>query len=283
MSAAGPLQGTRPPVKVAVHVESIGHGPPVVLLHGWAMHSGVWGPLFAALSRHHRVHAADLPGHGHSPPLFAHATSSDGTARDTLDTMVAAVAAAFARETGPLIVVGWSMGGLVAMRWALTQPDRVGRLVLLCTTPRFVIGDDWPHAMSRETLDRFGDELQVAWKLTVQRFLALQVHGSEHGRAALSALRELLWARGEPSRPALAAALRMLADADLREEAARIRQPALVISGGRDTLALPAAGRWLAAAIPGARFAEIPGAAHAPFLSHPEALRALLEEFGVGG
>ena len=266
----------------AVHVESVGHGPPVVVLHGWAMHSGVWGPLLAALSRHHRVHAVDLPGHGNSPPLSAE-PAPDGTSPDTLDRMVAAVAAAFAGEAQPLIVVGWSMGGLIAMRWALTQPDRVGRLVLLCTTPRFVTGDGWRHAMSRDTLDRFGDELQVAWKLTVQRFLALQVHGSEHGRRALAALRESLVARGEPSRPSLAVALRMLADADMREEAARIRQPALVVSGSRDTLAWPAAGRWLAAAIPGARFAEIAGAAHAPFLSHPDALRVPLVEFGVGG
>jgi pimeloyl-[acyl-carrier protein] methyl ester esterase len=266
-----------------VHVESVGHGPPLVLLHGWAMHSGVWGPLVAQLARRHRVHAVDLPGHGHSAPLAPSGVAHGAAGPGTLDAMVAAVAAALAGEVQPFTVLGWSMGGLVAVRWALAQPERIGRLVLMCTTPRFVAGDDWPHAMSRETLTRFGDELHVAWKLTVQRFLALQVHGSEHGRAALAALRDSLWARGEPSRPALAMALAMLADADLRAEVARIRQPALVISGSRDTLAWPAAGRWLAAAIPGARFVEVAGAAHAPFLSHSDVLRAPLMEFCVDG
>jgi len=244
-----------------------------VLLHGWAMHSGIWGPLVAHLARHHRVHAVDLPGHGRSAPIVP----------CTLDAMVAAVEAAFVHEAQPVTVLGWSLGGLVAMRWALVDPARVKRVALVCTTPRFVAGTDWPHAMAKETLARFGDELHVAWKLTVQRFLALQVHNSEHGRAALATLREQLWARGEPSRPALADTLEVLATADLRDDAPRIAQPALVIAGGRDTLCPPAAGRWLAAAIPGARYAEIVGAAHAPFLSHPAEFTAALENFVAAG
>ena len=86
-------------------------------------------------------------------------------------------------------------------------PTRVATLALVCTSPRFVAADDWPHAMSRETLARFGDELHVAWKLTIQRFLALQMHGSEHGRATLAALRSEVFARGEPAPKALVGAL----------------------------------------------------------------------------
>lgn len=248
-------------------VESTGHGPPLVLLHGWAMHSGIWGPMVAHLARSHRVHAVDLPGHGHSAPI----------APCTLDAIVAAVDAALGGEPRPLDVLGWSFGGLVAMRWAQSRPARVKRLVLACTTPKFVAGADWPHAMPVEAIARFGDELHVAWKLTVQRFLALQVHNSEHGRATLAAMREQLWARGEPARPALSAALDVLVAADLRPEAPRIAQSTLVIAGGRDTLTPPDAGRWLAAAIPGARFLEIVGSAHAPFLSHHDEFLAALE------
>lgn len=233
------------------------------------MHSGIWGPIIAQLACHHRVHAVDLPGHGFSAPVTP----------CTLDAMVAAVDSAFDGEAQPLAVLGWSMGGLVAMRWANSRPARVNRLALVCTTPRFVAGAEWPHAMSMETLTRFGDELHVAWKLTVQRFLALQVHNSEHGRATLAALREQLWARGEPSRTVLSATLDLLTTADLRDDAPRIAQPTLVVAGGRDTLCWPAAGRWLAAAIPGARFEEVAGAAHAPFLSHRDELFALLEGF----
>src|SRR6185295_19097447 len=103
-----------------LHVETIGDGPPVVLLHGWAMHSGFWGPLVSRLARHHRVHAVDLPGHGESPAL----------PRFTLDGVVDALDATFEADA-PLTLVGWSLGGLVAMRWALARPGRIGRLVLV--------------------------------------------------------------------------------------------------------------------------------------------------------
>ena len=52
----------------ALHIEARGDGPPLVLLHGWAMHSGVWGALVPRLAQRHRVHAVDLPGHGYSAP-----------------------------------------------------------------------------------------------------------------------------------------------------------------------------------------------------------------------
>ena len=280
MSAAGPSQGANcspswgsaaatSNLAASVSVQSTGHGPPLVLLHGWAMHSGMWGPVREQLARSHRVHAVDLPGHGHSAPV----------APCTLDSIVAAIDAALAGEARPFAVLGWSLGGLVAMRWALTRPERVHRLALVCTTPRFVADPDWPHAMAGEAIARFGDELHVAWKLTVQRFLALQVHNSEHGRATLAAMRDALWARGEPSRSALAEMLEVLVTADLRAAAPSIEQPTLVVAGGRDTLTPPAAGRWLANAIPGAQFQEIAGSAHAPFLSHRDEFLAALEHF----
>jgi pimeloyl-[acyl-carrier protein] methyl ester esterase len=254
-------------------VESSGHGPPLVLLHGWAMHSGIWGPIVAHLARSHRVHAVDLPGHGHSAPI----------APCTLDAIVAAVDAALDGEARPLDVLGWSFGGLIAMHWAESRPARVKRLALVCTTPKFVAGADWSHAMPAEAIARFGDELHVAWKLTVQRFLALQVHNSEHGRATFAAMREHLWVRGEPARPALSAALDVLVTADLRADAPRIAQPTLVIAGRRRQRVPPDAGRWLAAAIPGAQFAEIAGSAHAPFLSHQGEFLAAVETFlGAG-
>ncbi len=107
---------------------------------------------------------------------------------------------------------------------------------------------DWPHAMSEATLQRFGDELTVAWKLTVQRFLALQVHGSEHGRAALALLRHDLFARGEPSPQMLAEALAVLADdRPARRRRRASRSPRWSSAGERDMLTPPGAGRWLAA------------------------------------
>jgi pimeloyl-[acyl-carrier protein] methyl ester esterase len=250
-------------------VESVGAGPPLVLLHGWAMHSGIWGAVIPRLARRFRVHAVDLPGHGKSPLA----------APFTLDGTVSAVASALADESATLTVVGWSLGGLVAVRWAQGQPERISRLALVATSPRFVAGIGWPHGMAEETLARFGDELGVAWKHTIKRFLTLQMQGSEHGRAMLAQLRHELFARGEPSHAALRGALETLVATDLRAGVGSVRQPSLVVSGGRDTLAVPAAGRWLAEHLPVARFALIPGAAHVPFLSHRDAFDAAMDPF----
>ncbi len=151
-------------MKPVVHVESLGAGPPLVLLHGWAMHSGLWGSVPQQLAQRFRVHAVDLPGHGASEPPAA----------CTLDALVASVSGAVEATREPLTVVGWSLGGSLALHWARTEPARVGRLALVATTPCFVARDGWPHAMSGETLARFGDELSAAYRLTLQRFLSLQ-------------------------------------------------------------------------------------------------------------
>jgi len=244
-----------------VHVESAGHGPPLVLLHGFAMHGGLFAPIVPALARMHRVHVVDLPGHGHSPPRKPFAPGA----------LALAVDAATARFDGPLDVLGWSLGGQVALAWALARPQRVRRLILVATTPSFVERDGWPHAMSATTLARFGDELRVAYRLTLQRFLALQVHGSDEGRATLAQLRARLFERGEPSAAVLADALRLLQETDLRGVLSRIVTPALIVGGERDALVPIEATRALAAALPHATHVTIEGAAHAPFLSHRQA------------
>ncbi|MFI4953865.1 MAG: pimeloyl-ACP methyl ester esterase BioH [Burkholderiales bacterium] len=257
---------------MSLHVESAGGGPPLVLLHGWAMHSGLWAPVLPKLAARFRVHLVDLPGHGHSAAIEPY----------TLSGMAAAVAAQCATLPEPPTVLGWSLGGAVALQWALDRPDAIARLVLVSTTPCFVVRDDWPHAMRAETLQRFGDELAVSYRATLQRFVSLQVQGSAHARAVLAQLRAQLFARGAPSRQTLQAALDLLAATDLRERVPAVRHPALVIAGERDTLVPAAAGAWLAASLPAGRHAPIAGAAHAPFLSHPEAFFAALTGFCDG-
>jgi len=228
------------------------------------MHGGLFAPIVPALAASRRVHVPDLPGHGRSAPLFPL----------SLDGAVAALDDALRGEAGPLDLVGWSLGGAIALHWAAARPERVAKLVLVATTPSFVARDGWPHAMAGDTLRMFGDELRASYRLTLQRFLTLQTQGSEGGRAALAALRRSLFAHGEPSAAALDATLALLRELDLRETVRTVRAPALVIAGDRDTIARPQAGAWLAQTLPDARLTIVPGAAHAPFLSHADAFVA---------
>lgn len=252
-----------------VHVETRGQGPDLVLLHGWGMHGGVWDAAAPGFAQHLRLHVMDLPGHGRSPALPG-ANDLDAVAR-------ACLRAAPAKA----VWLGWSLGGMVAMKAALMAPERIEALVLVATTPRFVSAPDWPHAMMPATLDRFAADLMSDFRATVQHFLALQVRGDEHARELLRALRHEVFAHGEPAPEALAAGLQTLRTVDLRARLGDIRQPTLVITGGRDRLTPPKAGQALAAALPDARLISMDDAAHAPFLSHPDIFARTVEDFAA--
>ncbi len=252
---------------MGLHVDSYGYtgagvsGAPLLLIHGWGMHGGLWSCIAEQLAQHFCVFAVDLPGHGNSSR-----GEQDGTPI-SLDSIVDELSARFG---GPLALCGWSLGGQVALRWAMRQPQQVNRLVLVASTPCFVQRSDWPCAMAAETLVGFDAALRKDYAQTLRRFLALQVRGSEQERELLATLRSMLFSRGEPDLKALHGGLDILRDCDLRSVLPGIEQAALVIAGERDTLTPPSAAQYLASHLPNARLAMIKGAAHAPFLSHPE-------------
>jgi pimeloyl-[acyl-carrier protein] methyl ester esterase len=242
---------------MSLHVESIGSGAPLLLVHGWGMHGGVWENVAQKLAAEWRVHSVDLPGYGYSKAEKV----------TTLDAIVDELSAGFAE---PLSVCGWSLGGQIALHWAAREPDKVRRLILVASTPCFTRRADWAFGMESEVLKKFATELEQNHAATLRRFIALQLRGSENERELLALLRERLFSRGEPDMVALRAGLNILRDVDLRSELQDIKQTALVIAGERDKLTPPEASLYLAQAMPSARLVEVAGAAHAPFLSHPE-------------
>jgi len=133
--------------------------------------------------------------------------------------------------------------------------------------------------MARGVLEKFAAELETNHAATLRRFIALQLRGSEKERELLALMRERLFSRGEPDMAALRAGLNILRDVDQRAELAHIRQPTLLIAGERDKLTPPEASRYMAQAMPSARLIEVEGAAHAPFLSHPEIFVAHVSGF----
>ena len=174
---------------------------------------------------------------------------------------------------------GWSLGGQVALRWAQLYPQQVKRLALVASTPCFVRRPGWDCAMAEETLAEFAAALEQNYALTLRRFLALQVRGSENERELLASLRNALFSRGEPELVALQSGLSILRDCDLRDSLPQIAQLALVIAGERDTLTPPDASRHIAERMPRARLVLVAGAAHAPFLSHPDEFVEHLKSF----
>lgn len=247
-------------------VDVIGRGPNLTMLHGWGLNGAVWSGVRDALAERYTLHIIDLPGHG----------QSQATGITTLTAMVDAVARAMPKYTH---VLGWSLGGQVALEVARCHADRVNRLVLVATTPCFLQRDNWPHAVLPAVLADFGARLSNNYAATIRSFLALQVLNQPNMRDIMTKLQQAVTARGDVDPGALAAGLAILESTDLCARLQKILQPSMVLQGDHDALTPEPAGRWLANHLPQARYVMMAHAAHAPFLSHKEAFLFNLNSF----
>lgn len=250
-----------------LHCTTSGAGDDLVLLHGWGMNRAIWGGFLDILAERFRVTEIELPGHGESEYDPEHTSLGEWA-----DAVLATV-------PERAIWMGWSLGAQVALQAALSKPERISSLVLLAGTPCFVQSEEWPHAMAQETLRDFAAALREDHRQTLERFLSLQVQGDSEARRMLRALRQELFSRLEPNPAALENGLNLLRDVDLRQQLKATPCPTLWLLGERDTLVPAAMAGPLAELQPGARIEVVPGAAHTPFLSHPEACMQRLESF----
>ncbi|MFZ5655753.1 MAG: pimeloyl-ACP methyl ester esterase BioH [Pseudomonadota bacterium] len=249
-----------------MHIETHGHGPSIALIHGWAMHGGLFAPLVERLRDRFRLHLVDLPGHGH-------ARDSDRP----LDP--AALSRELADAVPDAVWLGWSLGGQFALRIALDAPERVRGLVMVASSPRFVQGGDWPHGVRPSLFRDFGEALSKDFRATLDGFLALEALGSASAQAELRELRAQAFARGEPAPQALLRGLELLDAVDLRGELPALAVPSLWISGRRDRL-VPAGAMPAAAALaPQAESLVVHDAGHAPFLGAADAVAAAIGAF----
>ncbi len=245
-----------------LHVATSGIGPDLILLHGWAMHSGVWDEVVEALAARWRVTCVDLPGHGRS---------ADGAGLDALAEVVPDTA----------VWVGWSLGGLWAIRFAERFPHRVQALGLVASSPSFVCREGWAAALPMDQLEGFAAGLEAAREHTLRRFVALQFMGVCGGKAQIAALQQRVNAC-PPTPEGLRGGLAALRDWDLRAAFARLPMPVVGVFGALDRLVPAAAGLAMRTLNPCFDFTLVQGAGHAPFLSHRQSVVAALEShFGA--
>ncbi|MEQ1593351.1 MAG: alpha/beta fold hydrolase [Thiobacillaceae bacterium] len=243
--------------------------PTLALLHGWGMNPRVFDALATHLADHFELLPLALPGHGGAELLPT----------NTLTTWAARISAQLPRQT---TLLGWSLGGQVAMRIARDVPAQIERLILLSSTPKFVLANDWQAGIQEADLTTFGADLQHDARATLLRFLTLQTRGADAQKTLLNDLRTTFFAEPMAQAGALSAGLSMLLSSDLRVDAVALSQPTLVMHGGLDKLVPALAGTWLAHTIPGAHFRMIERAAHAPLLSHPQQVAEAILEWTHG-
>jgi pimeloyl-ACP methyl ester carboxylesterase len=243
-----------------------GEGPVVVLLHATLHDRHDFDAIVPSLRRDHRVIAVDWPGHGDSPAL---APSYRPTAASFADALADAVAAL---DLPPAAFIGNSVGGFAAARLAITDPQRVSRLVLVDT------GGFVTNPAVRLYCRVMGTP--VVMKRVLPRFIRSYMKATSDSDHAIQE-RVLARAKTREGVNLTAALWRSFAspEYDLRPHADRITAPCLVIWGSKDTAApMRLAARATAAAIPGSRLEVLP-TGHVVFSSDPDGFLAIAAPF----
>lgn len=246
----------------------------LILLHGFTGSADAWGDLLPRLGRRTRVLAIDLPGHAPAaspepPPARIGLGDCGVSVRRHLDALA----------IGRAVLLGYSMGGRVALRFALDHPDRVAGLVLESTSPgiadltertaRRNADEALADAIVRDGLARFVDRWMA------QPLFATQAKLPEAVRARERAMR----LAHDPR--ALAACLRGAGPGTVPpmwDALPGLHMPVLLLAGELDAKYRDIAAKT-AARLPHGRVAIVPDAGHATHLENPAAFAAEVEAF----
>lgn len=173
-------------------------------------------------------------------------------------------------------VIGWSEGGPLGVMLATAHPERVLSLTLCGTQATFIRRDDYPFGAPPEKDDGWEEELQSSWG-TVEAVLMTDPSADPQ-----FARRMAVYNQAAASPAAAVALSRANGLLDIRPFLPSIRVPTLVLNRHGDPVGPPAAGRYMADRIPGARFVELDGNEHVPWLGDSDALCREIEEFVTG-
>jgi 3-oxoadipate enol-lactonase len=253
MTAPGTARET-----VRLHREEVGAGPPLLLGGSLGTTPAMWDANVAALAANHRVVRFDHRGHGRSPrPPGPYAIAELG--RDVLALM---------DELGleRAAYCGLSLGGMVGMWLAANAPERIERLVLLCTSAYLPQGG-WAE---RAAAVRAAGTTEAIADRVVGRWLTAPFAAARPDVAA--ALRALLVSIDPDGYAACCGAIERM---DLRADLGRIAAPTLVVAGEHDEATPPEHSRAIAAGIAAARLELVP-AAHLANVECPDEVARLV-------
>ena len=237
-----------------------GDGPPLVLLHGFTQTAAAWGPFGQLLGCHRTIVAVDLPGHGGSASIAA---NLEETADRVLELF----------DDEPFDLLGYSLGGRVALTLALTRPGRLSSLILVGSTAGI---EDPVEAADRRRRDEalaIQIEAEDDVPAFVERWLAQELF------ADLGAEEAEVHARLANTAAGLADSLRRSGagtQVSRWDQLADLTIPTLVIAG-EDDQKYSALGRRMVDLLPDGRLVVIAGAGHACHLTRPSDTAAVVE------
>lgn len=197
---------------VAVNANSKLSKAEVLLLPGWAFTEAVFTPLQQALSSLVSSYVLALPSN----------MGDEQAVNAWLDQLAQQL-------QRPLLLVGWSLGGQLAIRFAARHPDKVSALLLLACNPSFVARDDWQPAMAGDVFARFTAGLDSAPRATLRRFAGLCASKNKTLSRQLAAVQQ-------PADAGLSGGLKALQHWDQRQQLAALSMPVQHLLAADDAL-----------------------------------------------
>lgn len=254
-----------------VVVSGVPDGRPIVLVHGYGCSQAMWRYVAPEFEHDHLVVRFDLVGAGGSD-LSAYAPgkydSLHGYADDLLEILEEL-------DVSDAVVVGHSVSAMIAVLAANRDSSRIGALVLLGPSPRYVDADGYSGGFSQEAIDGLLDQLD-ANHLGWSRAMAPAIMGNPD-RPELGDELTASFCATDPEIARHFARVTFLSDN--RRDLADVRVPTLVVQTRDDVIAPTAVGRYVHEAIPGSAYVEIPVTGHVPHLSGPSEVVAAIRGF----
>jgi len=251
---------------VRSYYELIGEGEPLLLIPGLGGTCRVWDAIAPELAAQFSLILVDNRGIGRSVARHKPRTLADYGADlvELLDEL----------QLDRAHVLGLSLGGIIAQRFAADHPSRVDRLVLVSCAHRFTAYLRGMASLLGHSLRRFPRRVFVqTMELLGTAPLYLDANEQEIESLVGQRCREDLHAR------AMAVQLRCLLRSEVDPDEFRISAPTLVVAGEHDALIPNCYARLMAERIPGSRFVLVPGAGHNPMVEVPQAVLPQIAQF----
>ena len=198
-----------------LYSQTIGTGPDLILLHGWGFNSELFNELIDQYKNQYRITKIDLPGHGRSDDV-------NGGIDDWCDEIIKIL------PNNP-IILGWSLGGLLAIN--IASKIQTSQLILVASSPNFVKNEQWKFGIDADNFQQFSDALQLNLSKGLKRFVSLQTQDKAQSKALNQSIDKF-----PASTKALNQGLEILLTTDLLDEFKQLKIPIEVILGNHDTL-----------------------------------------------
>lgn len=246
-----------------------GSGIPIVFLHGWASQSLVWLDLVKELEAQgvtdRAIYALDLPGFGH------HCKQPMGSLEDFVSSIENIL-------PSRCLLIGWSLGGMVASQIAARKNIHVTGLVTIATNVSYVQSDGWPSAMPHSTFDEFYQGFQTNTETTLKRFIGLQALGDAERKKVSTKLMSML-AYTDSQKTFWLKGLDYLKQLNNFSELKKISTPVLHILGEQDKLVPVSTAEQIKKHYADHRVCVLPRLGHVPHISQPDIVAQAIVEF----